>query len=116
MIIDFVPRKTDLVDWKNKSKNDWMNMAKNIENTNNLGINTIHNSTLSYIQKIMNEWFTATHQYLKFPKEEKEKILNKYNNFQSIIKNFMGVKIGYNKDQNSTIFNKPISEANLSEE
>lgn len=87
VIIDFVPRKTDLEDWRNKTKEQWMKIA---ENTNNLGTNSMHTSTLPYIQKIIEQMFRVTHPSLNFSEKEKAKVIDTYEHFQSIIGNFLG--------------------------
>lgn len=110
-VVDFVPNRIELEDWANYSKAEWMsraNMAKN------LGILHLHQATIPLIQQISETYFNVTHQNTNFSEEEIKIATDDYERLQSIINSFLGVKIGWDKHSYSTLFDKPIAQAQLS--
>lgn len=110
-VVDFVPNRIELEDWANQSKHGWMQKA-NLATTP--GVAGLYQTTIPLIQKVVETWFNTTHPMAEISKEDKEKATIDYERLQSIIKSFIGTEIGWNKDGYSTLFGKPIAEANLS--
>lgn len=110
-VVDFVPNKIDLEDWSSIPKKDWMNRANKAKE---LGISTLQASTLPLIQKVSERWLNTTHPELTYSEKETKEAIDDYERLQSIIKSFLGTKIGWNQDGYSTIFDKPIAQAQLS--
>ncbi len=110
-VIDFVPNKIELEDWANYSKMEWMNRANMAKNP---GIFQLYQATIPLIQQISETYFNVTHPMANFSKEEIEIATSDYERLQSIIYSFLGVKIGWDKHSYSTLFDRPIAQAELS--
>ncbi|MBA4318230.1 MAG: hypothetical protein C0412_07500 [Flavobacterium sp.] len=111
VIVDFIPNKIDLEDWSNQNKQSWLQRAKQ---ASQLGVSNLHQTTLPLIHLVLERWVNTTHPNLKHPEDDVADSINDYKRLQSIIKSFLGTEIGWNKDGFSTIFDKPIAEAQLS--
>ena len=110
-VIDFVPNKIELEDWARQSKQDWIQRANQ---STTPGVLNLYQTTTPLIQKVIENWVNTSHPRLEFSKDEINNATADYERLQSIIKSFLGVEIGYNKDGYSTIFDKPIAQAQLS--
>jgi len=114
-VIEFIPNKIELEDWSNQSKQQWTNKANQAKN---LGITTIHQTTIPLIQQISERFFNTSHPYFDnndpANATEKEVAFNEYQRLQGIIKSFLDTEISWNKDGFSTIFEQPIAQASLS--
>ncbi|RBQ28286.1 AAA family ATPase [Aliarcobacter vitoriensis] len=110
-VVDFVPNRIQLEDWANKSKQSWMQIANQ---ATNIGVLHLDQSTIPLIQKVMETWFNTTHPMTEISQEEKDFAVAEYERLQSIIKSFIGAEIGWNKEGYSTLFGKPIAQAQLS--
>ncbi|TGK86130.1 methyltransferase domain-containing protein [Leptospira noumeaensis] len=111
VIVDFVPNKIELEDWSNQNKQKWMQRA---DQAIQLGVSTLHQATLPLIQKILDRWVNTTHPNLEYSDNDKQESLKDYKRLQDIIKSFLGTHIGWNKDGYSTIFDRPVAQAQLS--
>lgn len=110
-VIDFVPNRIELEDWVNHSKMEWMNRANTAKNP---GIFQLYQATIPLIQQISETYFNITHPMANFSKEEIEAATSDYERLQNIINSFLGLRIGWDKHSYSTLFGKPIAEAQLS--
>lgn len=110
-VVDFVPNNIQLEDWANKSKQSWMQIANQ---ATYIGVLHLDQSTIPLIQKVMETWFNTTHPLTEISQEEKKFAVAEYERLQSIIKSFIGAEIGWNKEGYSTLFGKPIAQAQLS--
>lgn len=110
-LVDFVPNKIELIDWAHQSKQNWMNSANQ---ANTVGVTNLYQATIPLIQRVMESWFNSTHPMADISKEEIDIATNNYQRLQGIIKSFIGTEIGWNKDGYSTLFGKPIAQAQLS--
>ncbi|MFA6189573.1 MAG: AAA family ATPase [Sulfuricurvum sp.] len=110
-VVDFVPNKIELEDWSNLTKQQWMQRA---DQAISPGVSTLHQSTIPLIQQVLERWVNATHPGLEFPEGDKQKAIDDYKRLQDIIKSFIGETIYWNKDGSSTIYDKPIFQAELS--
>ena len=110
-VVDFVPNKIELEDWATLTKEYYIQRANQATTP---GVTGLYQTTIPLIQKIMENWVNTSHQNLAFPKDEIKSAQNDYERLQSIIKSFIGTEIGWNKDGYSTLFGKPIAQAQLS--
>jgi len=110
-VVDFVPNKIELEGWSNFSKQEWENRATTAKT---LGIKTIHQATIPLIHQVSERFFNATHQHLQSTAIEINNATKDYERLKNIIKSFLGADISWNLDAHSTIFGKPIAQANLS--
>jgi len=110
-VVDFVPNKIELEGWSNFSKQEWENRATTAKT---LGIKTIHQATIPLIHQVSERFFNATHQHLQSTEIEINNATKDYERLKNIIKSFLGADISWNLDAHSTIFGKPIAQANLS--
>jgi len=110
-VVDFVPNNIELNDWSNINKQEWMKRANQAKQ---IGVANLHQATIPLIQQISERWVNTTHPKLEYSEKEIRESTDDYQRLQSIIKSFLGTEIGWNKDGYSTIFDKPIAQANLS--
>ena len=111
-IVNYVPKNTQLTDWRQLSQHEWKSKA---QLANNLGCGKLADATISLIQDVYDQFWNTSHP--EFDGEESEKIKGKENfeRLQEIIKHFLGVKLSRNKDGVATIFGNPIAQAELSD-
>jgi len=111
-IVDYVPKRVDLKDWRQLRQNEWKSSA---ESAKQLGCYQLADATISLIQSVYDQYWNTSHP--EFDGEESEKIAAKENfeRLQEIIKRFIGVKLNRNKDGVATIFGNPIAQAQLSD-
>jgi len=110
-VVDFVPNKIELVDWTNQSEQSWM---QNASHATTIGVANLHQATIPLIQKVTRTWFNSTHPSIEISQEEKDIATADYERLQSIIQSFIGTKIGLDQNGHSTLFGKPIAQAQLS--
>lgn len=110
-VVDFVPNKIELEDWANQNKQSWMQKANQATNP---GVSSLYQTTIPLIQKIMENWVHTSNPNLLFPEDEIKSAQDDYERLQNIINSFIGTKIGWNRNGYSTIFDKPIAQAQLS--
>ncbi|RXI44356.1 hypothetical protein CRU99_05240 [Malaciobacter mytili] len=110
-VVDFVPNRIELEDWTNQTEQSWMQRASQ---ATTIGVSNLHLATIPLIQKVTKTWFNSTHPMTEISLEETDTATANYERLQSIIQSFIGTKIGLNKDGHSTLFGKPIAQAQLS--
>ena len=111
-IVDYVPKRVDLKDWRQLRQDEWKSSA---ESAKRLGCYQLADATISLIQSVYDQYWNTSHP--EFDGDESEKITAKENfeRLQEIIKRFIGVKLSRNKDGVATIFGNPIAQAQLSD-
>lgn len=109
-VVDFVPNIIELEDWATLSKTAYIQRA---EQATTPGVTGLYQTTIPLIQKVMEIWFESTHPDAEMTKEEIDKATADYKRLQSIIQSFIGTKIVWKKGY-STLFGKPIAQAQLS--
>lgn len=63
----------------------------------------------------MERWVNTSHPNLHFTEPEKKAALDEYTRLQELVFKFLGTKIGWDKDGYTTLFGKPIAQAQLSD-
>ena len=111
-IVNYVPKRVDLKDWRQLRQNEWKNCA---ESAKQLGCHQLADAAISLIQNVYDQYWNTSHP--EFDGDESERIMAKDNfeRLQKIIKRFIGVKLSRNKDGVATIFGNPIAQAQLSD-
>ncbi|MFA7083254.1 MAG: AAA family ATPase [Arcobacteraceae bacterium] len=110
-VVDFVPNKIELEDWTNQTEQQWMQKANQ---ATTIGVSGLYQATIPLIQKVVKAWFNSTHPMTEISKEEIDIATSNYERLQSIIQSFIGTKIGLDQNDHSTLFGKPIAQAQLS--
>ena len=87
--------------------------TKGVAPGNNVGLHDINANVLARIQLLTNQFWMVTHQ--NYSGENKDEIIGQYNNLKEIIGTLLGQEISTNHNQDATLFNKRIFEANLSD-
>jgi ABC-type multidrug transport system ATPase subunit len=110
-IIDFVPNSIDLEDWSTQTKDEWMRRANSADS---IGVSNLRTATIPLVHMIKERWVNATHQNLQYDGVERDKVVSDHDRLCEIIKYFLGTEVGWNIDSYTTVFDKPISKADLS--
>lgn len=110
-VVDFVPNKIELEDWTNQTEQSWMQIANQ---ATAIGVSSLYQATIPLIQKVLKTWFNSTHPMTEISKEKIDIATADYERLQSIIQSFIGTKIGLDQNGHSTLFGKPIAQAQLS--
>lgn len=112
VIIDFIPKQIDLLDWSTQSKRDWERKA---ETASKLGTSQLNYAALPLIQSIQDSWLNVTHPELNYTPEIKDLHIKNYEKLNKIITTFFDCELGRDQKGHATLFNKPIAQAELSE-
>jgi predicted ATPase/SAM-dependent methyltransferase len=110
-VVDFVPNRIELEDWTNQTEQSWIQKANQ---ATNIGVSSLYQATIPLIQKVLKTWFNSTHPLTEISKEKIDIATADYKRLQSIIQSFIGTKIGLDENSHSTLFGKPIAQAQLS--
>ena len=78
-----------------------------------IGLNHLPDSATSYIQRVQDLHFEATHP--AYEHKEKKQFIEKYNTLNAMIKTSLGVGIERNHERIATLFGKPVAHARLSD-
>lgn len=111
-IVDYVPKRVDLKDWRNLPQYEWKQNAKKAEA---LGCHNLYESSLSLIQNVYDRYWNTSHQYFHGENGEKERANEDLDRLQGIVKHFLEVSLDRNADGEVTLFGKPIANAQLSD-
>ena len=111
-IVDYVPKKLDLKDWRQLTQHEWKQKAKSAEQ---LGCQNLDETSLSLIQNVFDRYWNTSHQHYQGNESEKEEARDNLNRLQSIVTRFLEVSLERNADGEVTIFEKPIANAQLSD-
>ena len=111
-IVDYVPKKVDLKDWRLLPQQEWKQKARAAEN---LGCYNLYESSLSLIQNVYDRYWNTSHQHFHGENGEKERANEDLNRLQGIVKHFLEVSLDRNADGEVTLFDKPIAQAQLSD-
>lgn len=110
-VIDFVPNRIELGDWANLNKIEWNRRA---DQTRTPGVTYLSEGALPLIQQVSERMFNATHPKIKTSEIEASKLNEEYERLDGIINSFLGVKLGWDTNSYSTLFGKPVAQAELS--
>ena len=111
-IVHYVPKNTQLTDWRQLSQHEWKSKA---QSANNLGCGKLADATISLIQSVYDQFWNTSHPEFLGESAEKETAKQNYERLQEIIEHFIGVRLNRNKDGEVTIFGKAIANAQLSD-
>ena len=111
-IVDYVPKRVELKDWRNLPQYEWKQNAKKAEA---LGCHNLYESSLSLIQNVYDRYWNTSHQHFHGENGEKERANEDLNRLQGIVKRFLEVSLDRNADGEVTLFDKPIAQAQLSD-
>lgn len=111
-IVQFVPKKLDLLD--PKAIND-VDREQRARNAHTLGIDNLNQYALPKIQELHTQYWHATHQHSQLAAKEKEAICNEYDRLQTNIEDLLGVRPGNDSRGTATLFGFPIGQAQLSD-
>lgn len=116
LILEFIPKDIELIDCHSLTNEQMIDNARRIQNKKNLGSYWTKDTTLSYIQNLQNNFYNVTHQDLanRFDKSKTQDIKNKYNNLKKLIKQILNCELERSILGEATLFNKRISQANIS--
>ena len=111
-IVDYVPKRLDMKDWRQLTQQEWKQKAKAAEY---LGCQNLCETSLSLIQNVFDRYWNTSHQHYQGNESEKKEAKDDLNRLQSIVTRFLGVSLDRNADGEVTLFNKPIANAQLSD-
>lgn len=111
-IVQFVPKKIELQDWRQYKQNEWKSKARSAKN---IGCHHLAETTISLIQDVFDKFWNTSHQDYDGESSEKEQARNDFERLKKIIIHFLGTDLRRNADGVATIFGKPIIEAGLSD-
>lgn len=109
-VVDFVPNRIELEDWANQTEQQWMQKANQ---ATTIGVSNLHQATIPLIQKVTRTWFNCIH-LKNIPQEKKDIATANYERLKSLVKSFIGSEIELDENAHSTLFGKPIAQAQLS--
>lgn len=110
-VVDFVPKNHALKDHRTLNEAQQSNAHEALKN---LGIDGIEDNALSYVANVERRAFAASHPALRGDALDREKAIAERDRLAQIIQDFLGVAPSLNLDQQPELFDRPISEANLS--
>ena len=111
-IVDYVPKRLDIKDWRQLTQQEWKQKAKAAEH---LGCQNLCDTSLSLIQNVFDRYWNTSHQHYQGNESEKENAKDDLNRLQTIVTRFLGISLNRNADGEVTIFDKPIANAQLSD-
>ena len=111
-IVDYVPKRLDMKDWRQLTQQEWKQKAKAAEH---LGCQNLCDTSLSLIQNVFDRYWNTSHQHYQGNESEKENAKDDLNRLQTIVTRFLGISLNRNADGEVTIFDKPIANAQLSD-
>ena len=111
-IVDYVPKRLDMKDWRQLPQQEWKQKAKAAEH---LGCQNLCDTSLSLIQNVFDRYWNTSHQHYQGSESEKENAKDDLNRLQAIVTRFLGISLDRNADGEVTLFDKPIANAQLSD-
>lgn len=110
-VLDFVPKSHSLRDHRTLTE---AQQSKAHQALKSLGIDDIEENALSYLANVERRAFAASHPALRGHALDREKAIAERDRLAQIIQDFLGVAPSLNFDQQPQLFDRPVSEANLS--
>ncbi len=112
VFLDFKPKSLQLKDPDALTKDQIINNADTIEKTEQLNW---HDTVLSKVQLVQNQWWNATHQGSVLEQSAKAKLIAEYERLQKCISLFLKTELGRGQNDSATLFGFAIGRANLSD-
>lgn len=110
--LPFVPKGLVLED---PLKHSAISLSQRSTEANHARIEAYHLCCLPYIQKIQNRWWSVTHQNYSGDSASNEIAIEEYEKLNELVKALLGIPLGRTADDETTIFQKPLAEAGLSD-
>jgi ABC-type cobalamin/Fe3+-siderophores transport system ATPase subunit len=110
--IHFVPKELKLVDARSHNKQALLSQSHAAKTP---GINGFENYCFSYVQRIQDREWAASHQRATQNEAEKNDAKNDYEKLVTIIELLLKTKLDRSIDDDATLFGKPLAEAGLSD-
>jgi energy-coupling factor transporter ATP-binding protein EcfA2 len=111
-VLPFVPKQLNLADAKNFNKNQLQHHA---ENAKKPGLGAFESSCFAYIEKTQERDWNASHQHAQLEQTVIDEAKESYIKLVSLIEKLLKTNLGRSIDGDSTLFNKPLAQANLSD-
>ena len=110
--IPFVPKQLNLIDSRSHNKHTLLGQFNAAKNP---GINGFENFCFSFIQRVQDREWAASHQRATQNETEKNDAKNDYEKLVAIIELLLKTKLDRSLDEDATLFGKPLAEAGLSD-
>ena len=111
-VINFVPKRVDLVDPRSIPPVDMINRA---ERARAAGVDTLWETALSYIQQLQNRNWEVTHPSYEGTTKNRKDIVASYARLKDLIEALLGTQLSRSADGEAILFGKPMGISNLSE-
>lgn len=111
-VINFVPKRVDLVDPRSIPPVDMINRA---ERARAAGVDTLWETALSYIQQLQNRNWEVTHPSYEGTTKNRKDIVASYARLKDLIEALLGTQLSRSADSEAILFGKPMGISNLSE-
>lgn len=110
--IPFVLKQLNLIDSRSHNKHTLLGQFNAAKNP---GINGFENFCFSFIQRVQDREWVASHQRATQNETEKNDAKNDYEKLVAIIELLLKTKLDRSLDEDATLFGKPLAEAGLSD-
>jgi hypothetical protein len=111
-VVNFVPKRVDLVDPRSISPVEMSNRAERARAT---GVDTLWETALSYVQQQQNRNWEATHPDFGGATDEQKTSIASYSLLKSLIEALLGTRLLRTVNGEATLFDKPMALSNLSD-
>ncbi|PUE32368.1 hypothetical protein B9Z35_02160 [Limnohabitans sp. Jir61] len=110
--INFVPKNLNLHDPRQSAIREIVNRSRQAQVP---GVDGYESSCLFYIQSLQDRWWNASHQLSSVSDHEKNEALTNYESFCKLVKALLGEPLVRDLNGDPILFEKPISDAFLSD-
>jgi len=111
-VVQFVPKQLNLSDSRGHNKQAMLNLFSQAQNP---GFSGFELSCFSYIQRVQDREWAASHQRATIEPKIKESAKEEYENLVYMIQKLLKSKLERSLDDDATLFGKPLAEAGLSD-
>lgn len=112
-VIHFVPHNSGLANPLQQVRTDLDARAKAVSET--LGLNGINQNAPSYIQRLQNRYWGATHPITNASSADRESAISSYESLQVIIKSLLGKELTRSLNDEVLLFGQSIGSGSLSD-
>lgn len=111
-VLPFVPKHLNLDDPRSFNRSQLQNQA---ELAKNPGLNNFQHLCFAHVEKTLERYWNASHQDAAQEQSELDLAKASYTKLTNLIQQLLKTKLGRSIDGDSTLFNKPLAQANLSD-
>jgi ABC-type cobalamin/Fe3+-siderophores transport system ATPase subunit/SAM-dependent methyltransferase len=111
-VLNFVPRRVDLLDSRTITPIDLRNRA---ERAIAPGVDVLWETALPYIQRLQNRMWEVTHPSYEGTPEDHQNAVDSYARLKGLIEGLLATRLSRSLDGEAIVFDKPIAASNLSE-